>query len=139
MVSLTVLLAGRPESIGLAPLCPLLLLQLLLLAGFLIICVAAGPRIDPNASDGILAGMLGVSEMAVQNALVQISIKAAPPTAVMSGNITHSAMDIGDAQFGAHPPDVANARDRSATRGILANDMKARVAGAITDAHESLI
>lgn len=58
MVGLTVLLAGGLASIGLASLCPLLLLHSSLLAGFLIICVAAGPRIDPNATDGILAGML---------------------------------------------------------------------------------
>ena len=49
-------------------------------AGFLVLCVAAGPRIDPNATNAILAGMLGVSAMAVQNALV---LKGAPSTAVM--------------------------------------------------------
>jgi uncharacterized membrane protein YoaK (UPF0700 family) len=114
MVSLTVLLAGSLESIGLASLRPLLLLQLLLLAGFFVICVATGPRIDPNASKGILAGMLGVSAMAVQNALVQISLKAAPPTAVMTSNVTRFAMDVGKVLFGRDPADVANARDRAA-------------------------
>jgi uncharacterized membrane protein YoaK (UPF0700 family) len=75
MVGLTRLLAGGLVSIGLASLRSLLLLQFLLLAGFLALCVAAGPRIDPNATNAILAGMLGVSAMAVQNALVQISLK----------------------------------------------------------------
>src|ERR1700737_2851425 len=42
MVGLTRLLAGGLESIGLASLRPLLLLQFLLLAGFLVLCVAAG-------------------------------------------------------------------------------------------------
>jgi hypothetical protein len=60
----------------------LILVQFLLLAGFLVLCVAAGLRIDPNAAIAILAGMLGVSAMAVQNALVQISLKGAPSTAV---------------------------------------------------------
>jgi hypothetical protein len=46
----------------------------LLLAGFLAVCVAAGPRIEPNAASAGLAGMLGVSAMAVQNALLQISL-----------------------------------------------------------------
>jgi uncharacterized membrane protein YoaK (UPF0700 family) len=113
MVSLTVLLAGSLETIGLSSLGPLLLLQLLLLAGFLVICVAAGPHVDPNASIGILAGMLGVSAMAVQNALVQISLKEAPPTGVMTGNVTRFAIDIGKVLFGGHPADVANALDRA--------------------------
>ena len=78
MVGLTRLLAGGLESIGLASLRPLLL-QFLLLAGFLVLCVAAGQRIDPNAINAILAGMLGVSAMAVQNALVQTRLKGHRP------------------------------------------------------------
>jgi uncharacterized membrane protein YoaK (UPF0700 family) len=49
MVGLTRLLAGGLESIGLASLRPLLLLQFLLLLGFLVLCVAAGPRVDPHS------------------------------------------------------------------------------------------
>jgi hypothetical protein len=49
-----------------------------LLAGFLVLCVAAGPRIDPKGTVEIIPGMLGVSAMAVQNALVQISFKGGP-------------------------------------------------------------
>src|ERR1700688_1326674 len=45
---LTRLLVGGLESLGLASLRPLLLLQLLLLAGFF--CVAAGPHIDPQGT-----------------------------------------------------------------------------------------
>ncbi len=71
-LGLTRLLAGALERIGLASLRPLLLLQLLLLVGFLILGVSAGPRIDADAPIAVLAGMLGVSAMAVQNALVQI-------------------------------------------------------------------
>jgi uncharacterized membrane protein YoaK (UPF0700 family) len=114
MVGLTRLLAGGLESIGLASLRPLLLLQFLLLAGFLVLCVAAGPRIDPNAANAILAGMLGVSAMAVQNALVQISLKGAPSTAVMTSNVTRFAMDVGEVLLGGDPADVAKARNRAA-------------------------
>jgi uncharacterized membrane protein YoaK (UPF0700 family) len=53
MVGLTRLLAGALASIGLASLRPLLLLQFLLRAGFLVVCVAAGPRIDPDATNAI--------------------------------------------------------------------------------------
>ena len=114
MVGLTRLLAGGLESIGLASLRPLLLLQFLLLAGFLVLCGAAGPRIDPNATNAILAGMLGVSAMAVQNALVQISLKGAPSTAVMTSNVTRFAMDVGEVLLGGDSADVAKARNRAA-------------------------
>src|ERR1700730_128486 len=49
-----------------------LLVQLLLLAALFLLCVAAGSRIDPHATSAVLAGMLGVSAMAIQNALVQV-------------------------------------------------------------------
>src|SRR5260370_8933887 len=73
---LTRLLVGGLESLGLASLRPLLLLQLLLLAGFF--CVAAGPHIDPKATIAIVAGMLGVSAMAVPTPLWHAPLKAAP-------------------------------------------------------------
>jgi uncharacterized membrane protein YoaK (UPF0700 family) len=96
MVGLTRLLAGGLASIGLASLRPLLLLQFLLLAGFLVLCVAAGPRIDPNAT------------------LVQISLKGAPSTAVMTSNVTRFAMDVGEVLLGGDSADVAKARNRAA-------------------------
>src|SRR3981189_3016282 len=57
VVGLTRLLAAGLEAIGLASLRPLLLLQFLLLGGFLVLSVAVGPRIDPNAANAILAGI----------------------------------------------------------------------------------
>src|SRR5260370_33072549 len=111
MVGLTVLLAGGLESIGLASLRPLLLLQFLLLAVFLVLCVAAGPGIDPNATNAILAGMLGVAAMAVQNALVQISLKGAPTTADVKSNVTHFAIDVSGVLLRGNPAKVANAWD----------------------------
>jgi uncharacterized membrane protein YoaK (UPF0700 family) len=92
-LGLTRLLAGALESFGLASLRPLLLLQLLLLSGFFILCASRSAHIDPDATNGILAGMLGVSAMAVQNALVQISLKGTPTTAVMTTNITRVMVD----------------------------------------------
>jgi len=114
MVGLTSLLAGGLESIGVASLRPLLLLQFLLLAGFLSVCVAADPRVDPNATKLLLAGMLGVSAMAVQNALVQISLKGAPSTAIMTTNVTRFAADIGQLLLGGNLAEVAKARNRAA-------------------------
>jgi uncharacterized membrane protein YoaK (UPF0700 family) len=114
MVSLTVLLARGLESIGLASLRPLLLFHFLLLAGFLGLCVAAGPHLDPNATIAIFAAMLGVSAMAVQNALVQVSLKGAPATAVMTSNVTRFARDVGDLLLGGDPAKVNQARAQAA-------------------------
>jgi uncharacterized membrane protein YoaK (UPF0700 family) len=113
MVGLTVLLASGLESRGHGSLRPLLLLQFLFLAGFLILCVAAGARIDPNAPNGILAGMLGVSAMAVQNALVQSAIRGAPSTAVMTSNVTRFATDVGRILLPGDPVKLAEARNRA--------------------------
>jgi uncharacterized membrane protein YoaK (UPF0700 family) len=112
-LGLTRLLAGALESIGFASLRPLLLLQLLLLCGFFLLCASAGAHIDPGATKAIVAGMLGVSAMAVQNALVQISLKGAPSTAVMTANITRVVMDVGEMVLGRGTADVAKARDRA--------------------------
>jgi|SRR5579862_1424315 uncharacterized membrane protein YoaK (UPF0700 family) len=112
-IGLARLLATSLELRGWASLQPLLLLQFLLLAGFLSLCVAAGPRNDPNGTVEIIAGMLGVTAMAVQNALVQISLKGAPATAAMTGNVTLFAMSVGEILEGGDPADIAEARKRA--------------------------
>jgi uncharacterized membrane protein YoaK (UPF0700 family) len=113
VLALTRLLASGLEAIGLASLQPLLGLQLLLLTCFLALCAAAGPIIDPSAPNGIFAGMLGVAAMAVQNALVQIALRGAPATAVMTTNITRFVMDFGTVLLGRDPRDIASARNRA--------------------------
>ena len=112
-LGLTRLLAVAVERIGFASLQPLLVLQLLLLAGFFALCASAGASVGPHATRAILAGMFGVSAMAVQNALVQISLKDVPSTAVMTTNITHFMMDIGEVLFGRKLSDVGKARARA--------------------------
>lgn len=112
-IILTIMLAGALESRGRAVVRPLLLLQFLFLAGFLMVCVAAGPSFDPNASIGIFAGMLGVAAMAVQHALVQSSLKGSPTTAVMTSNVTRFAMDVGEVLRGGDPAKVAVAREQA--------------------------
>jgi uncharacterized membrane protein YoaK (UPF0700 family) len=93
------LLASFLETFGIASLRPLLLLQFILLAGFLFLC-EAGASFDPHTTRGIAAGMFGVSAMAVQSTLVQISLKGAPSTAVMTTNVTRFMMDLGDVALG---------------------------------------
>jgi hypothetical protein len=78
VLALVRLLAAGLERIRIASLLPLLMLQFVLLSAFLAICIAADPVVDPNAAKMVIAGMLGVSAMAVQNAVVQISLKGTP-------------------------------------------------------------
>jgi len=110
---LTRLFARALERAGLDTLGPLLLLQLLSLAAFLVLCVTAGPWLDPNAATAVFAGMFGVVAMAVQNALVQISLKGVPSTAVMTTNVTHFMLDLGGVLVGGEPAEIAKARSRA--------------------------
>jgi uncharacterized membrane protein YoaK (UPF0700 family) len=71
-LGLTRLLAGALETAGFASLRSLLLLQLLLLSELFVLCASLA-RTWPGSNEAIVAGMLGVSAMAVQNAPVQIS------------------------------------------------------------------
>jgi uncharacterized membrane protein YoaK (UPF0700 family) len=112
------LLAARLDRSGIATLRSLLFLQLLLLSGFLAICIGVGSAADPGAAIMIVAAMLGVSAMAVQNALVQISLKDAPTTAVMTTNLTRFVMDLGEVWLGTDPGGRAKAAARTWRSGI---------------------
>ena len=111
-LALTRVLAAALERAGVAPLAPLLVLQLALLCAFASIAVAAGPRVEPNAPTMVVAGMLGVCAMAVQNALVRIGLVGAPSTAVLTTDITILSMDLGEMLVGRDAGRMAEARDR---------------------------
>ena len=113
-VGLTMLLANGLAAIGFAPLRPLLLLQFVLLVGFLILCVTAGPHTDLSATTAIFAGLLGVSAMAVQYALVQVSLGGVPATAVVSTDLARLAMAVSVVLHGRNPSKVAKARNIAA-------------------------
>jgi len=106
------LAAGLIRS-RIATLRPLLALQFLLLCVFLAICIATGPAAGPNTTVMVFAAMLGVSAMAVQNALVQISLAGSPSTAVMTTNLTRLVVDLGETLFGAQAGDRAKAASRA--------------------------
>jgi uncharacterized membrane protein YoaK (UPF0700 family) len=112
-LSLTRLLVAGLESIRFGSLRPLLLLQFLLLTGSFVVCVAVGTPLDPHSAVAILGGMLGVSAMAVQNALTQISLKESPTTAVMTTNVVRFTMDVGDVLLGRDAETLSNARSRA--------------------------
>jgi uncharacterized membrane protein YoaK (UPF0700 family) len=97
----------------LATLWPLLALHFLLLVSFLIVRVAAGAGVDPNAPTAILAGMLGVAAMAVQNAVSQLSLVGAPATTVMTTDIAILLLDVGAALIHSPGNDATYARSRA--------------------------
>jgi uncharacterized membrane protein YoaK (UPF0700 family) len=113
MLFLTRLLAGGLEQMGVSTLRPLLLLQLFFLVAFLSVCVAAGPWREANAIPAVTAGMFGVAAMAVQNALVQISLTNTPTTAVMTTNVAHFMLELGEVLVGRDHAKVAKARARA--------------------------
>ena len=113
VLGLSRLLVAGLERAGLASLRPLLPLQLLLLAGYLVFSVSAAPSAGHETAITTLAAMFGVSAMAVQNALVAVSLKGSPSTAVMTTNITRFVMDVGEVLFGSNFTQVAEARRRA--------------------------
>lgn len=112
VLGLTRLAAAGLEHLCRSPLQPLLALQLLLLVSFLSVWATAGTGINPTAPAAVVAGMLGVAAMAVQNALVRLLV-GAPATAVMTTDITTFVMDIGAMLFRHDPDGIANARGRA--------------------------
>jgi uncharacterized membrane protein YoaK (UPF0700 family) len=119
VLALTRLLAGWLERARIPSLLPLLLLELLLLIGFFVLGLAAGPSIDPNAAPMVLAGMLGISAMAVQNALVRISLAGTPSTAVMTTNVTVFTIDLGEIWLARDPGRAAKACERARSTGSV--------------------
>jgi uncharacterized membrane protein YoaK (UPF0700 family) len=107
------LLAAGLEETRHRSLRPLLALQLVLLSCFLAVRVLERSGLDPDAPTAVAAGMLGVAAMAVQNALVQISLVGAPATTVMTTDITAFVMDVGTILLGRDPNGVAFARTRA--------------------------
>ena len=117
-LAVTRLLAAGLERIHVTSLRPLLLLEFLLLAGFLALCVGGGSRLDLNAANATVAAMLGISAMAVQNALVQISLKELPSTCVMTTNTTRFVIDLGEVLLGRSRNDGAKAGERATRTGL---------------------
>jgi len=113
------LLAAGLQRMKIDSLVPLLMLQLLLLCAFFAVRRAAGPHVDPNTALMIVSSMLGVSAMAVQNAVVQISLKDTPTTAVMTTNVTRLVTDLGEVLFGQGGNDHAKAGERARRTGLV--------------------
>jgi uncharacterized membrane protein YoaK (UPF0700 family) len=112
LVLATLFVAGL-DRIAVPSLLPLFVLQFLFLFMALSICLVTGLRTDPHVPEMTLAGMLAVSGMAVQNALVRVSLAGAPSTAVMTTNVSVFIMDVGEILFGRSQSGRAKARVRA--------------------------
>jgi uncharacterized membrane protein YoaK (UPF0700 family) len=88
--------------------------QMALLAAFALCGHLASPIVDADAPLAIVAGLLGVAAMAVQNAASRLLLADLPPTTVMTGNVTQFAADATQLLF---RPDAG---DRTATRARIA-------------------
>jgi uncharacterized membrane protein YoaK (UPF0700 family) len=139
VLGLLTVLSGAIARAGSSPLRPLLLLQAALLAGFLGVGVAFGPFPYPDSSIAVLAGMLGVAAMATQNALVKLSLKDAPSTAVMTTNITQLTVDLATLFRQGDPDELAEARRRaSMIIPCIVGFVVGCAAGASLEAHFAL-
>jgi uncharacterized membrane protein YoaK (UPF0700 family) len=92
----------------------LLAMELIFLGLFLAAGLAATPLIDADAPLAVLAGMLAVVAMGVQNAASRTVFAGLSPTTVMTGNVTQVVMDCVDYGFSR------SAQARSGTRARLA-------------------
>jgi uncharacterized membrane protein YoaK (UPF0700 family) len=113
VLGLTRLLVAGLDALDISCLRPLLLLQFLMLGGSFVLGLASGHHPTPEARGIIVAGQLSVGAMAVQNALVQLSLHGSPTTAVMTTNLTRFVMDAGEVLLGHDPAEVAEARHRA--------------------------
>ena len=82
---------------------PLLLVQLLLLAGVLILSVSNDPAADPHGLMTVVIAMIAVVAMACQFGLLRLAMTGAPSTAVMTGNLTNTVLALLDTLSRAQP------------------------------------
>ncbi|VVD83974.1 YoaK family protein [Pandoraea anhela] len=76
------------------PLRLLLVLQTLLLLGFMFVGIAAQPIVSADAPLAIASGMLGVAALAIQNAIGRLVLSDLAPTTIMTGNTTQIVIDM---------------------------------------------
>jgi len=107
---LTSLFANDLERSGVATLRLLRLLQLLLLVGFLALSVIYRAIVDPALA--VVTGMIGVAAMAVQTALVQVSLKGTPSTGVMTTNVTQFVVALAELLARREVSTAEKARER---------------------------
>ena len=90
------------------------MLHAVLLAGFLALSIGYGPFPNPESAMAVFVGMLGVSAMATQNALVRLDLHGFPSTAVVTSNTVQLTIDLALlVRRKGSPEDLARARSRA--------------------------
>jgi len=79
-----------------SPLRALLAIQGALLASCMFVGQSVSPVTDPDKAGPILAGLLGVSAMAVQNGYARLIFAAHPSTTIMTTNASQAVIDFVD-------------------------------------------
>lgn len=120
VVGATALYARKRAAAGKPALPGALLAQLLFLGAFAAAGIAASPLSDADAPLAILAGLLGVCAMSVQNAASRLLMGELPPTTVMTGGVTQSAIDAAQLLASAGTDAAARARLRKFVPPVLA-------------------
>jgi uncharacterized membrane protein YoaK (UPF0700 family) len=97
---LTIAFEGRPA----AALRPALVLQLLLLLGFMGFGLAATPVGSAPGPLATIAGLLGACSMGVHSAVSRLLLGHLAPTSMMTGNVTEIVIDMVDLARGERDP-----------------------------------
>ena len=95
------LLALAMERRSIAPMRPLLLLEVFLLLAFLLSGIVLSPLRLPDSLDAIFVGMFAVAAMGVQNAIGRLAIAHLATTTVMTVNVAQVTIDALDIWLGA--------------------------------------
>lgn len=98
--ALATVLVRRSQRSGRPIARPLIAGQILLLALFAALGLSSVPITNPDAALPVLAGLAGVSAMAVQNVAGRIAFSHIAPTTVMTGNVTQLVIDLIDRSTG---------------------------------------
>ncbi|AJP58272.1 permease [Pandoraea vervacti] len=106
------------------PLRLLLVVQTLLLLGFMVVGMAAQPIVSADAPLAILSGMFGVAALAIQNAIGRLVLSDLAPTTIMTGNTTQIVIDMVELASG-------NCGDGSAAKARLRKMLPALAAFAV--------
>ena len=93
VVRFIVLAYERREA---SPLRSLLLLQAVLLLGFMAAGLYIQPVVNPDTLPAVLTGLTGVAAMAVQNGTSRMVLGNHAPTTIMTGNTTQTVIDAVD-------------------------------------------
>ncbi len=94
-------LAARREA---AALRPALLLELVLLLGFMVCGMAATPLGNEPGPLAMAAGLLGAAGMGVHSGVSRLLLGHLAPTSMMTGNVTQIVIDVVDLLRGAPDP-----------------------------------